>query len=298
MKATAQFEGVGLPAGRIDADALAARIRAARQALRQCEACEIRCGANRLGGERAPCRLGSATHCFRKYVSLTEEAELVPALRVYLAGCNFRCRFCNTAPECFKPEHVERVSPAVFAAELEAAVAAGVRTINLLGGEPSLHVHTILEIAAAAGRPLPLVLNTNAFMTPHVIDWLAGAIDVYLADFKFGNDDCAKRLAGIARYLEVVTRNLKALSSTATLFVRHLLIPGHLECCFRPVVDWLSDNLPGVRFQLMTGYVPWWRAESECDLGRLNPRGAIREAVEYLEGRNLKWALDGAGVKA
>ena len=31
------------------------------------------------------------------------------------------------------------------------------------------------------------------------------------------------------------------------LLVRHLLMPGHMECCWRAVAEWLAAELPGVK---------------------------------------------------
>lgn len=277
--------------GGIDNRSLDSRIQAADAALTSCELCERRCGVNRRAGAPAPCRLGTETYCSKRYLSFTEEPELVPAVRVYLGGCNLRCRFCNTAPDCYRPRLGERVEPDRLASELRAAVDAGAKTVNLLGGEPSLHVHTILRIAAA-GPALPLVLNTNAYMTPEALDLLDGVICVYLVDFKFGNNECARRLAGVSRYWEAVTRNLNLLTGRVSLRIRHLLIPGHLNCCFRPVVDWLSENCPAVPFRLMTSYVPGWRASSDNILGRLNAHDDVRAAAAYVAARELPWSTD------
>lgn len=132
---------------------LVRRLAEARSALTSCHLCEWHCGIDRTSGEHAPCRLGSDTYTFRRYVSLTDEIEIVPTLRVYLAGCNFRCRFCDTGPTCFEPNAGEKIDPRKLADELTAAVRQGAKTIDLLGGEPSLHPHTLLEIAASVEEP-------------------------------------------------------------------------------------------------------------------------------------------------
>jgi len=36
--------------------------------------------------------------------------------------------------------------------------------------------------------------------------------------------------------------------------VRHLLMPGHLECCTIPVLRWLAQR-PGLRVSLLNQYV-------------------------------------------
>jgi putative pyruvate formate lyase activating enzyme len=263
----------------------------ARSWLRACTLCEKRCGVNREAHERAPCGLDDQTWCFKRHVSYAEELDLLPSYMVYLGGCNFRCRFCVQAPACFAPRLGVPVDPDEAAQDFGRIVARGARTINLLGGEPSLHLHTILEIAAAADEPLPLVLNSNMYMTPEVIELLDGVVSLYVADFKFGQDRCAKELAGVDRYIEVVTRNLLLAERTADLIVRHLVMPGHLDCCFRPVARWMAEHLPETRFSLMTGYVPAWRTPSRTDgLSRCLTQSECAEAERFTAQLGLRSA--------
>ncbi len=252
--------------------------------------CEWRCGVDRTAGGRGPCRLGTETREFRRYLSVTEEAEVVPALRVYWGGCNLRCGFCDTAPACFHPRAGRRVEPGPYAHELLAAVRQGARTISVLGGEPTLHAHTLATLADSAPAPLPLVLNTNLYMTPPVLKLLAGVIHLYLADLKFGHDECARRLASVPHYVAAARRNLKWIARQTPVIVRHLLLPGHLDCCFRPTVAWLAAELPGVRFRLYTGFVPCWQAGA-AGVGRLNARDEVRAATDDLAGRELDWSV-------
>jgi putative pyruvate formate lyase activating enzyme len=279
-----------MPRVLIDRSELRDRATRARQMLRSCRLCEKRCGIDRAAGERAPCGLGDQSWCFKRHVSYAEELQLLPSYMVYLGGCNFRCRFCVQGPTCFSPRLGVQVHPAEVARDFERVVGRGARTINLLGGEPSLHLHTILEVAAEADEPLPLVLNSNMYMTPEVLDLLDGVIALYVADFKFGSDTCARSLAGIDRYIEVVSRNLLLAADRAPLIVRHLLMPGHIECCFRPVVQWLADHLPETPFNLMTGYVPAWRAADSDSLSRTLTAAECEEAERTVRALGLRRA--------
>jgi len=234
------------------------------------------CNVDRLADAPAPCGLGAETHVFKRHISFAEEAEFLPSYMMYFAGCNFRCAFCVQAPNCFDPSRGPRADVRALARELQELVDRGAKTINLLGGEPSLHLHTILEIAATHSElykdvrtieALPILLNSNFYMTPQVIDDLEGVAKYYLADFKFGSDACAKGIAGghITRYVSVVTRNLthawaQCQRTGARLLVRHLVMPGHVECCTKPVRAWVADNLPEVVLHLMDSYVPAYRA--------------------------------------
>lgn len=263
-----------------------------RTMLSSCSLCEHRCACDRAGDPVGRCRLGLETRVLRQELTLLDDPEWVPALRVYLAGCSFRCKFCNTAPECFSAQAGQLVTPDQLARAFVKAMDHGARSIILLGGEPTLHAHTLLELAASAGRTLPLVLNTNGYMSPDVIELLGHVVRGWVVDFKFGNDTCAQTVAGIPRYTAILTRNLQHLASTQRLHVRHLLLPGHLECCFKPVVQWLSTSLPGVRFCLMTGYVPHFRAQTDPTLGRLNRRDDLREVQRLLSASTLNWSID------
>ena len=114
-------------------------------------------------------------------------------------------------------------------------------------------------------------------------DW----VTTFVADFKFGNDACAQRVAGVPRYVEVVTRNL--LATADRLIVRHLLLPGHFECCYRPIVAWLAEHLPRAKFSLRDGFLPKWQARRHAELGRtLSPaeatqarRAGDRSGIEF-----------------
>ncbi len=257
--------------------------------LRHCEFCELRCGVDRTQGEPCPCHLGAETYEYKRYVSLNEEPELVPAMRVFFSGCNFRCTFCDEGPGCFEPDRGARIEPSQWAPDLRGDLPRDVQCISFLGGEPTLHVHTLLAIAEALNGTIPLAVNTNLYMTPEVLAWLDDVVTYYLADFKFGNDCCAKRIAGVPRYMEVVCRNLLLLGPSPGLIVRHVLIPGHLDCCYRPIVDWLCRHLPAARFELYTSYVPCWKASRDPTTARLNTPSEIERAEDFLEGTTLRW---------
>ena len=155
-----------------------------------------------------------------------------------------------------------------------------IRSVTLLGGEPTIHLDAALEIAARVPREIPFVWKTNAYASSEGLALLKGVPDVVLADYKFGNDQCAERLAGIPRYTEVVRNNLLWAARTSRLMVRHLLMPGHLECCFVPVAEWLARKLPQIPVSLMTGYLPLFRAASDPALGRTNRAEECRRARE------------------
>ncbi|MFA6135159.1 MAG: 4Fe-4S cluster-binding domain-containing protein [Phycisphaerae bacterium] len=269
----------------LDKGALGDRILQATEMLSCCEFCERRCRVDRRQGQEGVCGVGVASHVYRHYISYAEEIELLPSYMAYFSGCNFRCDSCIQAPQCLEAGGVPADAEFLRTMARNAA-AQGAQTLNLVGGEPSLHVHTILEMAADA-IPLPLVLNSNMYMTPMVLGWLDGIISLYLADFKFGNDNCASRIAGVGNYTAVVTRNLQQASSQGRLLVRHLLLPGHVECCLRPVATWMARNLPDVPLRVMYSYTQGWRS-GESQLNRLVSGAEISAAGDIIKQSGVR----------
>jgi putative pyruvate formate lyase activating enzyme len=118
----------------------------------------------------------------------------------------------------------------------------------------------------------PVVWKSDFYGTPAAFELLDGIADIYVADYKFGNDDCARRLAKIDRYVATVTRNLAIAADQGDLIIRHLLLPGHFDCCYRPIVDSISRELPDAKFSLRDGYLPRWQARHYAELA--NPLDA------------------------
>ncbi len=134
----------------------------------------------------------------------------------------------------------------------------------------------------------PVVWKSDFHGTDEAFALLEGLVDVYLADLKFGNDGCALRIAGVENYLGVVTSNLTAVAVNGNLIVRHLLLPGHFDCCYRPIVGWLRANLPEVKFSIRDGYLPSWRADQFADLSRTLEPGEGERAHEVAMSAGLR----------
>jgi len=201
-----------------------------------------------------------------------EELELVPSHLFYLAGCNLRCVFCIGGQDAWNARRGTPLTAEFFRRAVEWGRGQGARNVQWVGGEPSIHAPAILEAMSGCERLPPIVWKSNFYHTGEVFQLLDGVVDVYVADFKFGNDRCARQLAEADRYMAVLTRNLLAAFDRADLIVRHLLLPGHWECCFLPIIGWLRRNLPEARLSILEGYLPSWQARSHDGLERPLPR--------------------------
>jgi len=238
----------------------------ARSALADCHLCAHHCGVNRLNGETGLCHAGANANFFFAQTEVTDELELIPTFAVALSGCDLRCDFCITGAESWNPRAGKIFSAEEMAAKAKAALVDGAKTVMILGGEPTIHLPAALELVAALPDNAKLVWKTNAHGSAQARELLDGMFDVWLADFKFGNDGCAQRLAKVSDYVAVVQENLLWANEHSELVVRHLLMPGHIDCCWKPVAAWLAENLPGVKVNLRSGFWPAWHTARHVEL--------------------------------
>lgn len=81
---------------------------------------------------------------------------------------------------------------------------------------------------------------------------LCPLMDAWLPDFKFGPGKCALDLSRTPWYWNTVTNNLRLIHEWGEDFViRHLIMPNHVECCTKPVLDWIARNMPEVPINIM-----------------------------------------------
>lgn len=270
-----------------------ARAEAARATLSRCRLCAFECGTDRTAGPAGACRADAVSRVFHEGFEWAGERELVPTYAVSLSGCNMACSFCLTGG----PSQDGRSGAPLEAEALGARIAANaslLRSVTILGGEPSIHLDGALQIAACVPPGLRVVWKTNAYASCEALALLGGIPDVVLADYKFGSDECASSLARVPRYTEVVRANLRWAAERGRLIVRHLVMPGHVDCCLTGVADWMARELPDIPLSLMTGYLPVFRAASDRRMGRTLRSDEVGRAWGIVRSRNLPlapWAI-------
>jgi putative pyruvate formate lyase activating enzyme len=176
-----------------------------------------------------------------------------------------------------------------LAKEVERLRLNGCRNANLVGGEPTPWLRQWLETFRHVNVSVPVVWNSNTYYSPETAMLLAGFADVYLLDFKYGPGECAKRISDAPDYWEVCTRNHLEAGKFGELIVRVLVLPSHLECCVRPIIDWIADNLGReTRVNVMFQYRPEWRAHEIPELCRRLTGDEMEKAVELAKEAGLR----------
>ncbi len=190
---------------------------------------------------------------------------------IFFTSCNMRCAFCQNGDISTDKDNGEVVDARTLAAMAWLLRAEGCHNVNWVGGEVTIHLHTIVEAIALLGNGFeparadlaralpaksdrvfwygleperasferafnaPMLWNSNFFMTDEAMKILRLLMDVWLPDFKFGPGRCAMTLAKTPWYWETVTGNLLKLRAWGEdLTIRHLVMPNHVECCTLP----------------------------------------------------------------
>ena len=261
--------------------------------LHNCRLCERACEKNRVRGDAGHCGVLGAKIC-SEFLHMGEEPDLVPSYTVFFAGCTFNCVFCQNWDISTHPDAGLDISPADMARKIELRATADgrrygrARNVNWVGGEPTANLPYILEVLRACGANLPQVWNSNMYMSEEAMSLLDGIVDVYLTDFKYGNDKCALRLSNAPHYMKIVERNHLLARANGEMIVRHLVLPQHVECCTRPALTWIAENLEGVKVNVMAQYRPEYRARDFPEIAHPLPMREQEVAVRIAEQLGLE----------
>jgi putative pyruvate formate lyase activating enzyme len=226
---------------------------------------------------------------------------------IFFTSCNMRCAFCQNGDISTDKDNGIPITPNLLALMIWQLRMEGCHNTNWVGGDPTIHLHTIVQtISMLDSFKLPNInrnkdelnyvnavktdnysnyfnawrmnseyafynkrlfnspqlWNSNFFMSNEAMCILRSLIDVWLPDFKFGPGKCALDLSRTPWYWETVTNNLRLVHEWGEDFViRHLVMPNHVECCTKPVLDWIAKNMPNVPINIMDQYYP----DNLCD---------------------------------
>lgn len=246
-----------------EASLLDIKVELATRILMRCDLCALRCGVDRSRGEHGQCGLGPEAFVYEAYTHIAEEPPINPALNISLRGCGMRCIFCQQfAALNPRGKTTEMLVPALW----DHLNFAGARSLVFVGGNPTESLPAVLAFLRAAPSTfsLPLGWNCSGYDSLDAIRLLHGVCDVYVPDFKYGDDDCATRLAGSPGYVENAERVFeRMLGQGVPVIARVVVLPGHVKCCHETVLDKLCrlSARGSLLVSIQGTYVPEWRAQ-------------------------------------
>jgi len=264
------------------------KIDEAFQILKNCELCERKCHVDRTNGKKGFCQLTNEMIVSSYFDHLGEEPFLVPSFTVFFWSCTFQCQFCQNW------DISQRIKKGIVIDEKKLASIidqhAYCKNVNFVGGDPVPQLPFILKTLTYVKANIPVVWNSNFYMSKKSMNLLKGIVDVYLSDFKYGNNKCAERLSKVSNYFSIIKRNHLLAFKDSELVIRHLVMPNHIECCSKPILRFIEENFKDkVIVNIMDQYRPEYKAKNYSDINRFVTDKEFKTVVNFAEKLNLKF---------
>ena len=264
--------------------------------LRHCNFCRWDCSVDRSQGTKfGTCKLAEESRVSSYFHHPGEELIYRGRMgsgTIFFTSCNMRCAFCQNGDISTDKDNGTAVSPRTLAVMAWLLRQEGCHNVNWVGGEVTIHLHTIVEAISLlanlqptrqdvrAARPVkndyyntfptnpddatyrgafnaPMLWNSNFFMSEPAMKILRPLMDIWLPDLKFGPGRCAVQLSRTPWYWETVSGNMQTIYDWGEDFtIRHLIMPNHVECCTRPILEWVAEKMPEINVNVMDQYHP------------------------------------------
>jgi len=218
------------------------------------------------------------------------------------------CVFCQN----FETSHEARGEPATPEDIAEMALdlqSRGCHNVNFVSPtHHSPHLVEAVRIARDRGLYVPVVWNCGGYERAEALERLAGAVDVYMPDVKWSNDAAAATYSKAPGYWSNVTDSPREMHrqvgdlrvddsglATGGLFVRHLVMPNHVENA-KGVLTFLAEEIgPETFVNVMAQYRPHYEARTE-DGTRRSAAGSRRRSTATSSSTHARWASSGSST--
>lgn len=213
---------------------------------------------------------------------------------IFFSHCNLNCVFCQNY-QISQLHQGDIRSDEDFIKICRCLERQGAHNINLVS--PTCY-HTrlvpLLRRLKKENFPLPIVWNSNGYELPKNIKELDGLVDVFLPDFKYGDDKSALKYSFAPKYFEIAQKSIMEMARqklsnqfndkglmTEGLLVRHLVLPGCLKSA-KIVLKWLKENIgTEIYVSLMSQYTPIYKTAQFPEINRTLTNEEYNEICDY-----------------
>ena len=287
----------------VESGELERRVTLLKEKQKSCVLCPHHCRVNRFANERGFCRAGAQAVVSSYGPHFGEEAPLVGhggSGTIFFSHCTLQCVFCQNC-EISHYGIGDEVSPSELAWIMLSLQKKGCHNINLVS--PTHYIPQIvhgLSLAVKEGLTLPLVYNTGGYDDLDTLKLLAGIVDIYMPDLKFGDNERAKKYTKAANYFDLATVAVKEMHRQVGclklderqiayrgLLIRHLVMPGNLAATDR-VLRFIAEELPKeTAVNIMAQYYPAYQAGHFPELATRITKKEYYDALRYAEELGL-----------
>ncbi|MDX9870173.1 MAG: radical SAM protein [Candidatus Cloacimonadales bacterium] len=217
---------------------------------------------------------------------------------IFFSHCNLKCVYCQNYKISDwgygKYYSVDEVAEIMLSLQKN-----GAHNINLVSPTHySLQIKEAIILAKEKGLDIPIVWNSNSYERVETLLQLEGLVDIYLADFKYWDDNNAIKYSAAPNYAEHAKKailemyrqvgNLKIDDDTGLayrgLLIRLLVLPQNING-IQSVLNWISEEVGNMTYlSLMSQYYPTHRADEFPEINRPITRDEYDYAVHIMEG--------------
>ena len=252
---------------------------------RSCTLCPRNCHVDRSAGERGYCDAPDGLFISSIFPHHGEEPPISGSGgsgTVFFSYCTLKCCFCQNWQISHEAEG-RFFTPEELAGKMVSLQEKGCHNINLVTATHFLPwLLRALRLAVNMGLTVPLVYNCGGYEHASTIALLAGIVDIYLPDMKYGNDRPAQLFSRTANYRSFNRTSLREMFRQVGpltidddgvarhgLCVRHLVMPND-SAGSRAVLDFLKTvfDPADIFISLMGQYRPLYCAGDFPEINR------------------------------
>jgi putative pyruvate formate lyase activating enzyme len=224
---------------------------------------------------------------------------------IFFSGCNLHCVFCQNW-QISQKNFGREYSIGELAQIMLNLAEQGAVNIDLVTPTPwRREIKAAVLAAKERGLKIPIAWNSNAYESAAAIKDLAGVIDIYLPDFKYGEDQAAKKYSGAPEYSSVADKAIREMYKQVGLLeldenglakkglvIRHMILPNNLQNTFA-VLEKIAAIDKNIHLSLMSQYHPVYRA---AEFQELNQPVSAAEIVAA-EDKKFELGLENGWVQ-
>jgi len=291
---------------KISEEDFASRLVRAGEIIKKCTSCPRNCLADRTDGELGTCQ-SREFPIVSSYTPHFGEEPVLSGTRgagnIFFGNCNLRCDYCqnfaisqNPKAEIRNEVSLERLSEIMI--ELQ-----NMNCHNIGLVSPTHFAVPILKsikIAIDKGLSLPIIYNTNGYDSIEILNLYKDVVDIYLPDFKYGNNEYGRRYSKVPNYFDKAKLAIKEMYEQVGselvyengvvlrgLIIRHLVLPNNLAES-EEVFKFIAELDPKIHISLMAQYYPTNRTEKNILLNRTIRHSEFNRVTELLHKYGLE----------
>ena len=274
--------------------------------LKNCNFCPRSCSVDRYSKNLGYCKCGIGFNISSICVHNGEEPVISGKngiCNIFFSHCNLQCVYCQNfqiSRNKFNiPEKEYTLNEIID--DIQKCLEAGCKAVGFVSPSHFIPQMKIIINTLHNMNIYPVIVyNSNGYDKLDTIKSLEGMIDVYLPDFKYMDNELAKKYSDAIDYPEVATRAIKEMYrqmgsslflnedayAEKGLIIRHLVLPNCIENSIS-VLKYISEEIsPLIHISLMSQYYP---IKEVMDNNSLNRKLSEKEYERVLD------ALDSFG---